>query len=427
MKQLLCLLIASAIIFTSCKKDKPGTVATLTTTAVTNVTSNSAQTGGNITDDGRSGITKRGVAFASHASPTVADSITNDGSGAGSFTSTITGMNAKTIVYVRAYAVNGSGTSYGNEVSFTTSDGVPTVTTTAISDIQPLSAKTGGSISNDGGAPVTERGVVYATTANPTTANFKISSGTGIGTFITTLTPLASQQTYYVRAYATNSFGTAYGNQVQFNAASANTVTDIDGNVYPYATVCGQSWMTRNLKVTKYKNGDPIINGLTNYNWFTSTFGAYTFPDANINNKDTFGLFYNILVIKDSRGVCPTGWHVPTDGEWKTIEICQGMTQAEADQYQDYPGRGTIGAKFLEGGSSGLEIQKAGFVFIDGTAPTTPGYYSFNEWGAYWASTAFNADLNWYRGFNWDNPNPAPIARGYIDKSYAMSVRCIKD
>ena len=301
-----CLLIVSAVILTvaACKKDKKS-LAVISTTAVTNVSSTGATSGGTITDDGGSGVTQRGICWADHSGPTIADSITKDGSGSGLFTSTVTGLNAKTTYYVRAYAVNASGTAYGNELNFTTSAGLATVITSAATDIVALSAKSGGNITNDGGATITERGVVYGTSPNPTTSNFKIMSGTGTGSFNVTLSPLASQTVYYARAYAVNSYGTSYAKQIQFNSASASTVTDVDGNVYPYVTVGTQSWMAKNLKVTKFKNGDPITDGLTNYNWVTATTPAYTYPNKVVSKKDTLGLLYSFFVIKDNRGVCP--------------------------------------------------------------------------------------------------------------------------
>jgi uncharacterized protein (TIGR02145 family) len=421
MKKLLFLFIVCTVLATSCKKDKPGKLATITTTAVTNITSTGVTSGGTISDDGNSGITQRGIAWATHTSPTVGDSITNSGSGPGPFISILSTLNAKAVYYIRAYAINATGTAYGNEITFTTSNGLATISTTAISDIQPLSAKSGGNITNDGGATITERGVVYATTVNPTTTNFKITTGTGTGTFVSTLSPLSSQQTYYVRAYAINSFGTAYGNQVQFNAASANTVTDIDGNVYPYITLCGgKSWMATNLKVTKYRNGDPITNGLTGFDWtaYPHASGAYSFPNGITSTKDTFGLLYNILAVNDSRGVCPIGWHIPTDLEWKSLEICHGMSQADADA-TGY--RGTIGTLLLEGGSSGLNLQKAGYISI-----SSGSYLRYNQWGLFWSSSYESGpDANWYRGFSFQASNPASIYRLY--NSYGMSVRCVKD
>jgi uncharacterized protein (TIGR02145 family) len=424
MKHLTLIGIAVMALMVCCKKDKKTGLASITTSAISNITSNSAQTGGNITDDGGSSITKRGVCWGLHAAPTVADSITSDGSGGGSFVSNVSGLSANATYYVRAYVINASGTAYGEEVSFKTQAGLATVTTTPVVDIVALSAKSGGNISNDGGASITARGVVWSTNPNPTIANFKTTDGAGTGTFTSVLSPLASQTTYYVRAYATNSYGTSYGAQVQFNAASANTVTDIEGNVYPYVTIGTQNWMTRNLKVTKYKNGDDITNALTNYNWTTSTTGAYTFPDGLTGKKDTFGLMYNLYAVKDSRGVCPTGWHMPSDEEWKILEKSQGMTQVEADQFNDFPGRGTIGAKLLEGGSGGINIQKAGMVFIDNG---TPNYFGINEWGLYWSSTPVSTQSNIYRGFNLGTPDAGPIARTWTDNSYVISIRCVKD
>jgi uncharacterized protein (TIGR02145 family) len=417
MNQIFTAFVLITIGMLACKKDKKALPA-LTTTAATNVTANSITTGGNITDDGNSGITQRGIAWADHAAPTVADSITKDGTGSGAFTSTISYLNANTTYYLRAYAINASGTAYGNEISVKTSNGAPTVTTTAITDIQPLSAVSGGNVTNDGGATVTERGIVYATTANPTITNFKITSGTGTGTFTATLSPLASQTTYYVRAYATNSFGTAYGNQVQFNAASANTVTDVDGNVYSYVTICGgKSWMATNLRTTKYKNGDAVTNGTTGgFDW-TSAVGAYGYPNGNISNEPTYGKLYNNYAISDSRGICPTGWHVPSDDEWKALEVCQGMTQADADGSN---WRGTIAPKLKEGGTSGLNLQLGGF--LGNGAP-----FQFGVYGEF-ATSTLALDPNFFyqrRVAKTGDPNEMAVYRSF--SSTARSVRCVKD
>ena len=401
----------------ACKKEKKG-LASITTSAATNVTSNSLTTGGSIDDDGGSSITSRGVAWANHTGPTVADSVTNDGKGGGVFTSNLTGLSSNTVYYIKAYVINGSGTAYGDEITVTTSKGLPTLSTTAITDIQPLTAKSGGNIINDGGAAVTERGIVYAKTSNPTTANFKIPSGSGSGNFTATLSPLESQTTYYVRAYAINSYGVSYGNQVQFNAASANTVSDIDGNVYPYVTLCGgKSWMAANLKTTKYRNGDVITNGTTGgFNW-TSAEGAYGYPNGDAANEPTYGKLYNNYAISDGRGVCPAGWHVPSDDEWKLLEVCQGLTQAEAD---DLNWRGTIAPKLKAGGSTGLNLQFAGF--LGNGAP-----FQFGTLGEFATSTVAlppNVFLQ-RRVAKPGDPNELAVYRNY--SSTARSVRCVKD
>ena len=207
---------------------------TVTTAAVTNITSTTATSGGNITSDGGSPITVRGVCWATTQNPTAAGSHTTDGTGTGSFTSNITGLSPNTLYYVRAYATNAIGTAYGNEVSFTTAAVIPTLTTTAVSAITRTTATSGGNITSDGGSPVTARGVCWSTTANPTTANSFTTNGTGIGSFTSNLTGLTPNTTYYVRAYATNSVGTAYGNQVSFTTSpivvatlTTNAVTSI--------------------------------------------------------------------------------------------------------------------------------------------------------------------------------------------------------
>ena len=194
-------------------------VPVLTTNVITNITQTSASGGGNITIDGGASITARGVCWSTSENPTIADSKTSDGTGKGSFISNLGSLTVNTTYYVRAYATNSAGTSYGNQVSFTTLQNtvtVPTITTTAISNIAQTTATGGGNISSDGGAPVIARGVCWSTSTNPTIADSKTSDGTGTASYTSNLTSLTANTTYYVRAYATNSTGTAYGTQVNF-------------------------------------------------------------------------------------------------------------------------------------------------------------------------------------------------------------------
>jgi len=128
----------------------------------------------------------------------------------------MTGLTPSTTYYVRAYAINFGGVAYGNEVSFTTGAALPTVTTGTASSISYNSASMSGNVTNDGGANVTSRGFCWSTSTNPTIANSILNVGTGIGSFNGTITGLTGNTTYYVRAFATNSSGTAYGNEVSF-------------------------------------------------------------------------------------------------------------------------------------------------------------------------------------------------------------------
>jgi uncharacterized protein (TIGR02145 family) len=231
MKKFASLLVLTSLLFgvlltNSCKKEV--TLPVLTTTNITAVTINSATGGGNITSSGGGDITARGVCWGTSHSPAIAGDHTSDGKGSGSFASSITGLTPNTQYYVRAYATNSAGTAYGSEVTFTTSEiVVPTLTTTTATALGLTTATSGGNITADGGAPVTARGVVWATTAGPTIDNSKTSDGTGTGEFSSSITGLTPSTTYYYRAYATNSAGTAYGTELSLTtlAIAVPTVT----------------------------------------------------------------------------------------------------------------------------------------------------------------------------------------------------------
>lgn len=196
----------------------------LTTTTVTNTVSTSAISGGIITSNGGHEITAKGVVFSTNENPTLADSKTIDGIGNGNFVSIINNLTPATIYYIRAYATNSEGTSYGNQVVITTAAAInlPVLTTTAITNNIYPRATTGGIITANGGSAVIARGVVWSSSANPTVPSIKKTiDGSGIGTFATTITNLnvTPGSTVYLRAYATNAYGTAYGNEITFTAA----------------------------------------------------------------------------------------------------------------------------------------------------------------------------------------------------------------
>ena len=191
--------------------------ATLTTNAVTSVTNISAISGGNITSDGESPITARGICWSTSPNPTVANDSTRNGVGAGFFTSNISGLLGSTTYYVRAYAINTKGIAYGNQITFTTpAPTPPSLTTTAVSSITSVSVATGGTVVNNGGAPITARGVVWDTLTNPLVSKNRSINGSVNNIFLDTIRGLAGSRVYYVRSYATNSAGTAYGNQLSF-------------------------------------------------------------------------------------------------------------------------------------------------------------------------------------------------------------------
>lgn len=241
---------------------------TVTTTDVTDVTSSSAKSGGNVTNNGGFNVTARGVCWNTLGSPDLNDQHTTNGSGNGNFTSNITGIDLGTTYYVRAYATNQSGTSYGSEKSFTTPSGNVTIEFSETTNVTASSATCTANITDDGGAPIASRGFCWATTQYPTTENSQMSLGMGDGSFTGTITGLQSATTYYVRAFAINQAGTAYSTQQSFTTSSGlptiatTTVSDITANSAKSGgtisdnggfnvTARGVCWNTQ---------GNPIIN-----------------------------------------------------------------------------------------------------------------------------------------------------------------------
>ncbi len=198
----------------------------LFTAEITAITTTSAASGGNITSDGGAIITARGVCFSKTQNPTISDNKTSNGTGTGFFSSSLTGLNPNTTYYVRAYATNNKGTAYGNELDFATNAlSIPSLTTAEISTVTKTTATSGGNITSDGGTPVIDRGICYSTNQNPTISDTKTTNGTGTGAYASNLTGLTAGTTYFVRAYATNNIGTAYGNELSFATSLGDPLT----------------------------------------------------------------------------------------------------------------------------------------------------------------------------------------------------------
>ena len=202
---------------------------TVTTTAASSISTTFFTTGGNVSADGGGPVTQKGVCWNTTGSATTADAHTTDGTGIGSFTSSVSGLTPATTYYVRAYAVNIGGTSYGSEIIVPTLAAVvaPTVTTTAASSVLVTTAISGGNVTAWGGDTVRARGVCWNTAGSPTLSDAKTVDGNGIGSFASGLTALTAATTYHVRAYATNTAGTGYGSEVTFTTQTPSPDTTV--------------------------------------------------------------------------------------------------------------------------------------------------------------------------------------------------------
>lgn len=257
----------------------------LTTSSVSNITAIFAKCGGNITDNGGFSVTSRGICWNTTGNPDINDNIATSGTGNGSFTANMTGLSAGTTYHVRAFATNQTGTAYGDEKTFTTLSGNISLTTAPISNITATSATGGGNITDNGGFPVTSRGICWNTSGNPTINDNHTTNGSGNGTFTSTMTNLAIGTGYHVRAYATNSQGTSYGNEITFSTTSGNVAIALDtvGNLTLTSATCGAN-------ITSDGGSSITARGLC---WSTSQYP--TVNNAHTTNGSGTGRFQGTM------------------------------------------------------------------------------------------------------------------------------------
>lgn len=295
------------------------------------------------------------------------------------------------------------------------------LTTNGVSLITETSATSGGNITSDEGSTVTSRGICWSETSNPTIVDNKTSDGNGIGTFTSTITGLLGGKTYYVRAYATNSTGTSYGNAVKFTTiAAATSYLDNDGNAFQSVNIGTQTWMAENLKSTKYRTGESISNVSDPTDWSKATFGAWCYYNNEAANV-TYGKLYNWTAVKETRNIAPLGWHIATDEEWTTLINHLG---GEADAY----------AKLKETGnthwnnSNLIATNVTGFTALPGGYRSSTGTFANIGYYGYWWSATENLSSDpisaRYRYMNADN---VIVQRDYQNKGYGYSIRCVKD
>jgi len=428
-----CTFFLTAIIL-SCKKEIED-FPLVTTLEVWNISQRSARSGGEVIDSGGATIIARGICWNKSSSPTISNNHTTQNGGIGTFSSNLNGLTIATQYYVRAYATNKYGTGYGNEVVFESGPvQIAQVGTDRISSINSTTAVSGGIIYYDGGASITSKGICWSTTTGPILENSYTAEGTGTEHFVSKLTGLSGNTTYYVRAYAANSAGKAYGNELSFRTISDSAssvlfspvifnanlgyaiVTDADYNVYKTVQIGTQTWMAENLKTILFNNGAQIANVDEISIWPNYTLDAYCWYKNDIAFKTNYGALYNWYAVSMGK-LCPVGWHVPSETELTTLITFLG-------------GESDAGGKLKENGTvhwltpnAGAE-NESGFSALPGGNLSSGGFSSFRSAGYWWSSTEASSTDASFMLMGSDNET-AGINSGA--KSKGMSVRCIKD
>ncbi|MFC2100980.1 FISUMP domain-containing protein, partial [Bacteroidota bacterium] len=308
--------------------------------------------------------------------------------------------------------------------------------TNAVTSITSISAVCGGNITDEGVSSVIERGICWDTIPNLTLSDNHTNIGSGAGSFSINLAGLLPNTTYFVRAYATNSLGTAYGNEISFKTlpdpfSCGDNFTDLrDGMVYSTVLIGSHCWFNEDLKVGTMINSSQVQSD-------NGTIEKYCYDNAS-NNCVVFGGLYKwdemmqYTTSEGVQGICPQGWHLPTDSEWKTLEGNVDTQYPVGDSEWDGTGwRGSdVGSKLKEAGTTHWDspnsgaTNSSGFTALPGGVWNNPGYVYQGHLGYWWTSTQSGTTKAWRYGMEHNNEM---VHRLENDKTGARSVRCVKN
>lgn len=296
--------------------------------------------------------------------------------------------------------------------------GVPILTTAPVSEVTQTTAISGGNITSDGGSAIIAHGVCWSTTASPTVSDNKTTDGTGMGEFISEISSLSAGTTYYVRAYATNSAGTGYGNELSFTTQQQSinygSFTDArDGNVYQTVIIGNQEWMAENLKYLPEVSEPQEIVPMEPHYYVYDYFGNDVMGAKATANYDIYGVLYNW---EAALTACPAGWHLPGDDEWTTLT--------------DYLGGFLVaGSKLKEVGTAHWESPNAdatnesGFTALPGGFVTW-AFIDIGQQGFWWSATESVTNFAWSRLIN---AQGSSVGVNHHRKESGFSVRCVRD
>ena len=399
------------------------TVTTLTISSISAVT---AVSGGNIASDGGDSVAFRGVCWSTLPDPTVIDYRTVNSFGIGNYESKIDNLLPSTTYYVRAYAANISGISYGEQILFTTRDGIPQSSIIKTIAVASTCVTLAINISNDGGAEVLQKGVCISLNHNPTTIDKTSNNTEKAATFAGHFEDLSINTHYYARPYIKNAFGTFYGPESEFE--TLETISDIEGNIYNIVSIGTQVWMAQNLEVKQFNDGTIISNDfetLSNIPWYwkeplVSDYGHI------------WGLLYNGVAVGSGK-LCPVGWHIPKKNEWyKLFDTFGGTSLAGGKQ------RSPVYKFWNTGGNNESCFSGIGAGYIYWRNRT---FNDIRLTGKYWANES-QGTIGWYFSlysgssgigigpditdmhtayWSWEPPAP------WLPMHEGMSVRCVKD
>jgi uncharacterized protein (TIGR02145 family) len=294
---------------------------------------------------------------------------------------------------------------------------VPVVQTTKITAVDATTATCWGNVPSNPGSDISERGVCWNTASNPTIKNSKATTTAGTGNFSVGMSGLTMGTKYYVRCYATNKSGTAYGAELTITTL----FEDYDGNTCETITIGEQVWMAENLKVTRYRDGTKITNVTDPTAWSSLTTGAHCSYNSILVNEKTYKYLYNWYAVNNSKYIAPTGWHVPTQAEWTTLINYLGGASVAGDILKETGNTHWTGTYTGATNTSTFTALPGGCVGIENGVY---GFYGIGTNGYWWSATAVDSN----NAYSWSlSNNSAEAVTTSSAKQSGFSIRLVKD
>ncbi len=389
--------------------------ATVTTDPATEVSAFSASLNGSF-EDGGSEVVASGFELSLQSD--FSEPSIYDATGSGSFAEALSGLTKGTTYYYRAFAEIPLGRVVGDILNFVTV-GDAEVSTGTASDVTIATVQLNGTLVGNGGGTIEDAGFEYSTNSTFGDAT-TISVGSISGEFAATATDLEGETTYYFRGFATNEAGIVYGDSSSFMTepylpcSGASSIT-FDDDEYSLVEIRDQCWFAENLKTTHYADGTSIPELTAAEDWSNATIGARSAFANDSANLSTVGYLYNWSAVNDAAGLCPSGWHVPTDAEWTALTDFLGGEATAGAKLKSAPsdspgwdGTNATGFSGLPGG------DRNGFY----------GYFDNSNSGYWWTATSNSPTTSWFRLLGTDFVG---VYRAAVTNSYGNSIRCLKD
>lgn len=386
---------------------------------ISELTATSFIINGKILSDGGIEITEVGCCFSDRPGLSIDDKVYELFPPTDEFSYKIEGLHSNSTYYVNVYAINEEGIAYGDEQLVTTPAGIPTVNTDYIVQITDQTALARGSIQNTGGSAISEAGFCWSKHPKPTLEDSFVMSRLNDSIFITPIEQLSAQSTYYLRAFAINSEGTGYGEDLVLKTAEGSF--EYMGDRYGYVTIGDQIWMNQNLRYL------PSVNSIDDKSESQERYYVYEYEGSDLEQakkQETYvkyGTYYNWPAMmqneppsqtspSDVRGICPTGWHVPSKAEYEELLDFAGKDGASyRSNFDWYP--------YVPNGNN-----QNGFNAYPG------GHIDYKSTGLHNNAriSSTSVDINDYP-YYFDISYLCSVTLSYAKSAGGLSVRCIKN